>query len=347
MAFFSLAITAQITHRPSTLKLNSPLPIDSSDTHIDIIFNVEKDTTYTVYWKVIKDPNTWTAPWATYVCDKVLCYGENRDFNSAENEMGKGEHLFQFHFRPYAVAGCTVVELVLYGDSKFSEEIYRVKIDINGCVKDISHKPEQIKLNSPLPIDSSDTHVDIIFNVEKDTTYTVYWKVFKDPNTWMAPWATYVCDKVLCYGENRDYNSAENEMGKGEHLFQFHFRPYAKAGCTVVELVLYGDSRFSEEIYRVKIDINGCLSSTTQSIVLGSKVKVYPNPANEYFQLDNDDNVDKLRLFDISGREVKTFIHFKNAQHIIGDLKSGMYFLQLFDEKNRSIKTVKLNKVSS
>lgn len=354
LVFCGFIISAQISHRPGQLKLNSPLPIDSSDTKLGIYFNVEKDTTYTVYWKVIKDPNTWNPAWATYVCDKVLCYGENRDANSIENEMGQGEHLFEFHFKPYAVAGCTEVELVLYGDSRFSEEIYRVKIDINGCAAAIYHEPEKLKINTPAVVDTTtDIKLPIYFVVDKDTTYTVYWKVFKDAQTWRPEcYSTYVCDKVLCYGQNVDKNSIENEMGQGRHLFEFHFKPSIKPtcslpGCTLIDLVLYGDSRFSEEIYRVKIDVNDCLTSNTINLSDILSVKVYPNPAQEYFQLSNDENVDKIKVYNIFGSEVKSFFHYKNAQHIIGDLKSGMYFVKMLDTNNKIIKTVKLNKVFS
>jgi hypothetical protein len=350
LVFCGFIISGQISHRPGQLKLNSPLPIDSSDTKLGIYFNVEKDTTYTVYWKVIKDPNTWKSSWATYVCDKVLCYGENRDANSVENEMGQGEHLFEFHFKPYAVAGCTEVELVLYGDSRFSEEIYRVKIDINGCAQneDITHSPDLLKINTPDVIDSlTDVKVDINFNIIKDTTYTVYWKVEKDAATWNNAWATRVCDLFTCFGDNLDKGPFENLMEKGNYLFQVHFLPYGVPGCTVVDLVLYGDSRFSEELYRVKIDINDCLTVGAININLNDQVKLYPNPANEYFQLSNDENVDKIKVYNIFGSEVKSFFHYKNAQHIIGDLKSGMYFVKMLDTNNKIIKTVKLNKVFS
>lgn len=348
-AFCGLVLSAQISHSPELLKIDSPTPIDSAtDTRLDIYFNVEKDTTYTVYWKVIKDPTTWNDAWATYVCDKILCYNENVDKNIFENEMTQGKHLFQFHFKPYAVPGCTVLEFVLYGDSRFSEEIYRVKIDVNGCIQtdDITHSPDQLKINTPEVIDSlTDVKVDINFTINKDTTYTVYWKVEKDPATWNNAWATRVCDLFTCFGDNVDRGPFENVMGKGNYLFQLHFLPYAVPGCTVVDLVLYGDSRYSEELYRVTVDINDCLVSSVDNVKNLSDVRVFPNPAHEYFQLSGDVNVSQIKMYDILGQEVKTFAHQSNTQHTIGDLKSGMYFLNLLDAKNKVIKTLKINKV--
>jgi hypothetical protein len=47
------------------------------------------------------------------------------------------------------------------------------------------------------------------------------------------------------------------------------------------------------------------------------------------------------------GREIKSFYHYNNAQHEIGELKSGMYILKMIDEKGRLVKTMKLNKVYS
>ena len=74
------------------------------------------------------------------------------------------------------------------------------------------------------------------------------------------------------------------------------------------------------------------------------EIKIFPNPATDFFQINNSSIVKKVVLYNIVGKEVKTFIHYNNAQHEISDLKAGMYFIKMFDEKNRVVRSLKLNK---
>lgn len=208
----------------------------------------------------------------------------------------------------------------------------------------ISHRPNPLKMT--VPVDSADVKLKIYFDVATDTAYTVYWKLFKDSSTWMAPWQTQVCDLNFCYLENRDSNSPSipNSFKKGENLFELYFKPNGKEGCTIMKLVLYSDNKFTEELYSTTINVNNCVSNSV-NISVPSNIKVYPNPASEYFQINNGEKVEKVKVYNMFGREVKTFYHYNNAQHEIGELKSGMYILKMLDDKNRLIKSVKLNKL--
>ena len=209
----------------------------------------------------------------------------------------------------------------------------------------ISHRPNPLAIKAHK--DSTDVKLNVYLNNEADTTYEMYWKLVKDTSTWMKEWATYICDSQLCYNDNRDYNSLANSWPKGETKLEFHFKPNGKDGCTIIKLILYGDKNFTQEIYRTSININNCISNSVNVAVPSSNIKLYPNPASEYFQISNDSNVDKIKVYNMFGREIKSFYHYNNAQHEIGELKSGMYILKMIDEKGRLVKTMKLNKVYS
>ncbi len=73
-------------------------------------------------------------------------------------------------------------------------------------------------------------------------------------------------------------------------------------------------------------------------------LKVYPNPASDYIMVSNGTNIKKIVVYNMFGKEVKTFLNYSNAQHEISDLKSGMYMVKMIDEKNKVVKSVKLNK---
>ncbi len=76
-------------------------------------------------------------------------------------------------------------------------------------------------------------------------------------------------------------------------------------------------------------------------------LKVFPNPATEYFQINNALSIKKLVIYNMFGKEVKVLFNQNNTQHDVTDLKSGMYIIKMLDERNKVVKSVKLQKISS
>lgn len=81
--------------------------------------------------------------------------------------------------------------------------------------------------------------------------------------------------------------------------------------------------------------------------IVTEDIKVFPNPSVDYFQINNTLDVKKVIIYNMFGKEVKTFRNVANALFDITDLKSGMYIVKMLDDKNGIIKSVKLQKSSS
>ncbi|MFZ1749781.1 MAG: T9SS type A sorting domain-containing protein [Saprospiraceae bacterium] len=86
------------------------------------------------------------------------------------------------------------------------------------------------------------------------------------------------------------------------------------------------------------------VGSNYQYEQLVDDLKVFPNPTSDYFQITNSVNVKKIVVYNLFGKEVKSFYNYNNAQHEISDIKVGMYMVKMFDERNKVIKSVKLHK---
>jgi len=125
-------------------------------------------------------------------------------------------------------------------------------------------------------------------------------------------------------------------------LFQLHFKPNGVSGSSVVGVKLYADKNFTQEVYSTTINISSTTSSTKD--LNNVNIKLFPNPASEYFQVTNASSVKKVVLYNMFGKEVKTYFHYNNAQHEISDLKTGMYIVKMLDDRNKVIKSLKLNK---
>jgi hypothetical protein len=69
-----------------------------------------------------------------------------------------------------------------------------------------------------------------------------------------------------------------------------------------------------------------------------NSLKVYPNPANEHFTVSiaNCENGRLLQvvMYDVTGQEIKRFIHSEGMKYPVADLKEGIYTLNFIFEQN-------------
>jgi hypothetical protein len=87
----------------------------------------------------------------------------------------------------------------------------------------------------------------------------------------------------------------------------------------------------------VKLDSNGCLTpsncgypslNVVEKMKLAKDIIVYPNPFSETLQIESENPIDEIQVFDVFGKLV-----FQNAkptnQLEVGFLPNGIYLLKL------------------
>jgi len=109
-----------------------------------------------------------------------------------------------------------------------------------------------------------------------------------------------------------------------------------------------------EHMYLIKTDSNGVSSGNISSVntFISSKinpketVKIYPNPANDYFNIDlysTNNSFSSIEITSITGQVVQV-IDINNANDILQvstqDIENGIYFIQL--KKNNEVITGKI-----
>ena len=60
-------------------------------------------------------------------------------------------------------------------------------------------------------------------------------------------------------------------------------------------------------------------------------LNLYPNPANEFVNIDIDYLIDNVQIIDALGKEIK-YLNIENNRINIKNFKSGMYFLKINSE---------------
>lgn len=73
-------------------------------------------------------------------------------------------------------------------------------------------------------------------------------------------------------------------------------------------------------------------------------LKVFPNPATEYFELtDKHDSVYQINIYNIVGKKMKTFEVEDEKKYYLHQFPKGMYLVQLVGYNNKVISTQRLN----
>ncbi|MCH2083707.1 MAG: T9SS type A sorting domain-containing protein [Saprospiraceae bacterium] len=85
--------------------------------------------------------------------------------------------------------------------------------------------------------------------------------------------------------------------------------------------------------------------SATQSSKDLVELKLFPNPATNYIGINgNVDAVKTLKIFNLVGKEMKSYKVTEGATYFVGDLVKGLYLIQLTDKKGKALTTQRVSK---
>ncbi len=81
-----------------------------------------------------------------------------------------------------------------------------------------------------------------------------------------------------------------------------------------------------------------------KEVVTIRNVKVFPNPARDYFELTPNQMVDELTIYNSIGQRIKTFAAEKGKKYDISTIPDGLYLVEMSDATGKTLKTVRLLK---
>ena len=75
------------------------------------------------------------------------------------------------------------------------------------------------------------------------------------------------------------------------------------------------------------------------------KVQVFPNPTSSFFRIEEKNNeVATIRLYNLLGKQMKTFDSKKTTDFYVNDLTSGLYLVQMVNDRGQIVATSRLTK---
>ena len=94
-------------------------------------------------------------------------------------------------------------------------------------------------------------------------------------------------------------------------------------------------NQYGEDSYCKNIPL---INTATNEISFADQIKIVPNPTTDIISVFNPTsfNVDKIRIFDPSGKFISDFDPRPNIS--IGHLSTGLYFLEIHTSSGRRFK---------
>ncbi len=167
-------------------------------------------------------------------------------------------------------------------------------------------------------------------------------------------WTSAVCDNNKCYSfggqSNNEIDGSPSDTlwieADSTSLLDVHLRPTGIEGTGTIRVQVFniddiqGNNPLETAIFN--FDITAATVSITE--VEKNSIQVFPNPAQDYFQLANASSLEEITIYNIVGKPVKQFQVIDNKEYSVADLPMGMYLLQMRDKENDIVKTVRLVK---
>lgn len=203
---------------------------------------------------------------------------------------------------------------------------------------------------SPIVIEGDVQKTDLVAEINisqnlADSTI-LYWSLEK--TNFPSKWESLVCDQFTCYGPNKDLSSVKhgNKMYKDSvYHWSIHINPNNVIGVDTIILNLFDDKDRTNKVVSIPVSINIVMGTNTIDRVKSSpNIQLFPNPTVDYFEVLNDEGVDKIVIYNVVGKIMKSSIHIEGQSHDVSSLQRGLYIVRLLDYNDELLKVIRITK---
>jgi hypothetical protein len=157
-------------------------------------------------------------------------------------------------------------------------------------------------------------------------------------------WETAVCDINLCYFPHvgqEDFILPANSSGN----LDAHVYPRAVDGDSAIVAIHLLDLNTEDTLLTVEYRFYQDISLSSEQPSSQLETVVFPNPAASYFRVKSDEMISAVEVFDILGKPVaEKQTQSTDVRMNISHLNRGMYFVRIFGQDGRVIRTQRLRK---
>ncbi len=190
-------------------------------------------------------------------------------------------------------------------------------------------------------------------HITNNTSDTIFMRWERVVNIKPESWETAVCDVNLCYlpsASTKDFMLLPDSTG----AMLVHAYSAMLPGGIPENGAVPGVATVMLKISNLNDPADTLIATYTftltgEPIVSISEVelealKIYPNPASDYFRLTRTQEIQQLVVYNILGRQVQTFDIQNGKSYDISNLPSGVYLIAMIDKELDTVKTLRLQK---
>ena len=156
---------------------------------------------------------------------------------------------------------------------------------------------------------------------------------------WTNGWISFVCDANNCWSSNDGKAPKNIDLSPGgTGTLEVVLRPNKQVGQAQLELKLH-ETGTNKNTQVVKLNFETKQKVKEENL----NFKIYPNPTSDYFMLEGD-GIDKVVIYNIIGREVRSYKVTEGAKFTVSDLPEGIYIVRLITAAGLPVKTIRLSR---
>ncbi len=166
-----------------------------------------------------------------------------------------------------------------------------------------------------------------------------------------AEWVVQVCDLNQCYAAVV-YSNIAPDLGLdapvtlepgGETNLDVHVKPTGVAGTGKVTIEVADVNNQDEVLIAADYNFTATTVSSTNELDREA-LSIFPNPTTDYIQLKGKSAADRLVIYNIIGREMRSFNVAPGQRYYIGDLPNGLYLASLVSHRSGVLTTMRVQK---
>lgn len=172
-------------------------------------------------------------------------------------------------------------------------------------------------------------------------TLTLVWR--REIISQHSNWEISICDKNNCYLPHIETRELVLSAGEESNL-DVHVRHNGARGNGEIKLLVFDKNNPSDSTSAIYIFTSG--TTSTKKVAFGENIKIWPNPAQDYFMVSDSKNIGRIEVLDLLGNQVKSYDPRSHAQFDVSNLNPGIYMVRLISKNDPAkSKTLRLRKI--
>lgn len=212
---------------------------------------------------------------------------------------------------------------------------------------------QELEFEETAMVTSDNGKLEYTFTITNIGTQTArFWWEIDRPVDMPRDWQFSICDANLCYPLGTESptcdDSGVNILSAGESITYYKVGIEAGDSTGEHEVVfrLIDDCAATDPVNlgEVTITFNAIPPSSVDDLELNDDIVLFPNPTVDRFQINKDQNVSSLAVFNIVGKNIMNLAHRVGQSHDVSDLENGFYLVRMLDRNNNTLKVIRLTK---